>query len=147
MTPPKESGQGIAATAPDLPSAVSVCVPDAGTAAVVIETMRNRPDYLRAAQARRQGTGSFLVQGRARGDGAATVRVGFTATKKIGNAVLRNRAKRRMRALAREMLPALARPGWDYVLVARPEATTSRDFALMRADLAQALRSLHKDRP
>lgn len=157
MTPPKDSGQGSTAAAPDLPSAVCVCAAAAGAVApvavapvavaLVIETLRNRPDFLRAAQARRQGTGSFLVQGRARGDGVLTVRIGFTATKKIGNAVLRNRAKRRLRALARDVLPELARPGWDYVLVARPAATVTGDFARMRADLAQALQRLHQDRP
>ena len=73
----------------------------------------------------------------------APPRIGFTATKKIGNAVMRNRAKRRLRALAREILPDAARPGWDYVLVGRPEATATRDFALLRADLEGALRRVH----
>jgi ribonuclease P protein component len=108
--------------------------------------MKNRPDYLRTAQGRRQGTGSFLLQGRARGDDLAMVRIGFTASKKIGNAVARNRAKRRMRALAREVLPAMAQPGWDYVLVAKPDATVSRDYKDMLTDFATALRSVHKAR-
>ena len=56
---------------------------------------------------------------RDRGDGAA-LRVGFTSSKKVGNAVARNRAKRRLRALARAVLAAEGRAGWDYVLVGRP---------------------------
>ncbi len=108
-----------------------------------METLRLRADFLRAAQGKRQGTGSFLVQARPRGDGSDALRVGFTASKKIGNAVMRNRAKRRMRALAREVLAGTGLAGWDYVLVARPEATVARPYAEMRADLAHALRRIH----
>ena len=136
MTPPEERVSGIASEAPAAPPAVLVC-------AFAIETLKNRPDFLRAAQARRQGTAGFLVQARARGDDRALVRIGFTASKKIGNAVARNLAKRRLREVARAVLPGLARPGWDYVLVARPGATTTRQFALLLTDLATALRALH----
>ncbi|WP_426033319.1 ribonuclease P protein component [Cypionkella sp. TWP1-2-1b2] len=136
MTPPKVSDIGPVAEASEAPPAIFARV----------QTMKNRPDYLRTAQGRRQGTGSFLLQGRARGDDTALVRIGFTASKKIGNAVARNRAKRRMRALAREVLPDLARPGWDYVLVAKPEATISRNYKDMLADFASALASVHKVR-
>ena len=138
MTPPTVSDIGTSAEAFENLSAVSLCL---------IETLKNRPDFLRAAQARRQGTGGFLLQGRARGDGAAVVRIGFTASKKIGNAVARNRAKRRLRAVARAVMAAAARPGWDYVLVAKPQATISRDYTDLLADLHAALRSVHKDRP
>jgi len=135
MTPPETQGQGIAAEAPPGSPAVSLCV------------LQKRSDFLKAASARRQGTGGFLLQARDRADGTLEFRVGFTASKKIGNSVLRNRAKRRLRALAREVLTGLARPGWDYVLVARPEATVTRPYAELRTDLEQALRSVHRVRP
>lgn len=134
MTPPETQGQGILAEAPSGSPAVSLCV------------MQKRADYLKAASARRQGTGGFLLQARDRADGDPLSRIGFTASKKIGNAVLRNRAKRRLRALAREVLGPRARPGWDYVLVARPEATVSRPYTDLRADLEQALLSVHRGR-
>ena len=86
----------------------------------------------------------FLLQGRARGDDGPP-RVGFTCSKKVGNAVARNRAKRRLRALADAVLPATARPGWDYVLVGRREATAKREFAAMKAELARALAKVHGD--
>ena len=118
-----------------------------GRRAAVMTTMTRRADFLRAASARRQGTAGFLLQARRR-DGAEPVapqviRVGYTCSKKLGNAVARNRAKRRLRALAREVIPAQGQGGWDYVLVGRPEATATRDFAEMRADLARALARVH----
>lgn len=108
--------------------------------------MAKRADFLRAASARRQGTNGFLLQARDRADADPSIRVGFTASKKIGNAVLRNRAKRRLRALVREVLADRARPGWDYVLVARPAATVTRAYADLRSDLEQALQSVHRGR-
>ncbi len=72
------------------------------------------------------------------------IRFGLTASKKVGNAVTRNRARRRLRALAREILPLHGHPGWDYVLVGRPEATVARDFAALRGDLIRALARVHQ---
>ena len=134
MTPPEMQGQGSDAATPGASSAVSLC----------LTTLQNRPDFLRAASSLRQAAGGFLVQARDRKDGTTGVRVGFTASKKIGNAVARNRAKRRLREVARAILPEAARPGWDYVIVAKPGVTTERDFALLLADLRGALARLHR---
>jgi len=57
--------------------------------------------------------------------------------------VIRNRAKRRLRALAREILPALGRDGWDYVLVGKPGDTVARDFDALRQDLIRAMARIH----
>lgn len=73
-----------------------------------------------------------------RADSDPRMRVGFTVTKKIGNSVVRNRCKRRLRALARELLPQAGIAGADHVLIGRDE-TPVRDFATMRADLEAAL--------
>lgn len=69
------------------------------------------------------------------------VRFGLTASKRVGNAVARNRARRRLRALAGELLPRGGQPGCDYVLIARV-ATTTRAYADLRRDLDQALAKL-----
>lgn len=110
--------------------------------------LRKRAEFLAAARARRQATAGFLLQARRRepDEGAAGVRVGFTCSKKVGNAVLRNRAKRRLRELARAVLPVMGHAGWDYVLVGRPGATVSRDYADLLADLTQAMTAIHAPR-
>ena len=142
MPPPETRVTGQDATVAAGSPAVSFCAP-----APTPETLRHRADYLRAAKAQRQGTAGFLVQARDRADGSPKVRVGFTCSKKIGNAVMRNRAKRRLREVVRAVLPTLAQPGWDYVLVGRPGVTVSRDFAALKSDLEGALRQIHRDRP
>ena len=71
------------------------------------------------------------------------VRVGFTASRKVGNAVIRNRAKRRLRSAAAEVLPCQGRPGTDYVIVARA-ATGERAYAALVTDLETALRQLDR---
>ncbi len=72
------------------------------------------------------------------------VRVGFTVTRKVGNAVIRNRAKRRLRAVAAELFPRLGRAGTDYVVIGRI-GTLTRPFEALREDLKQAILKL--DRP
>jgi len=85
----------------------------------------------------------FVLLVRQRGDEDSTMRVGFTVTKKIGGAVVRNRMKRRFRALARELLPAGGVPGADHVLIGR-DGGVERDFGLMREELAKALDKARK---
>ena len=80
----------------------------------------------------------FVLIVRNRADDDETRRIGFTVTKKIGNAVVRNRMKRRLRALAREILPASGTAGADHELIGR-EAGIERDFAQLRAELHSAL--------
>ncbi len=106
------------------------------------DRMRKRADFLRAAQARRASAPAFSLQGRDRGD-SAPPRLGFTCSKKVGNSVARNRARRRLREIARQVMPALGRPGWDYVLIGRPDLTATRQFALMVEDLRRALAKVH----
>ena len=71
------------------------------------------------------------------------MRVGFTCSKKVGNAVARNRAKRRLREVARKMLPEQGRPGWDYVLIGRADVTAMHDIEQMARDLEWALGRVH----
>ena len=86
----------------------------------------------------------FLLQARERRpDEARGVRIGYTCSKKVGNAVARNRAKRRLREIARATLPLEGRVGWDYVLDGRKHATATRTFADLQADLSRALHEVH----
>ena len=85
----------------------------------------------------------FVLLMHPRDDADATKRVGFTVTKKIGNAVVRNRMKRRLRALARELLPAGGTPGADHVLIGR-SGGIERPYDQLRAELTKALRKVSK---
>jgi ribonuclease P protein component len=80
----------------------------------------------------------FVLLVRPRGDGSPDMRFGITVTKKIGGAVIRNRMKRRFRALVRELFPQHGVPGADHVLIGRAGGV-ERDFALLRAELVKAL--------
>jgi ribonuclease P protein component len=86
---------------------------------VKIERLKKRPDFLRAAKAPNLARGAVFMQMRARYDDDPLIRVGFTATKKIGGSVERNRAKRRLREAARLFYPFMAAPCCDYVFIAR----------------------------
>jgi len=110
-------------------------------ASLRLEVIASRADFLKAAKASKASTPAFILQ--ARKTGSDKMRVGFTCSKKVGNAVARNRAKRRLREIARLVLPDAGRTGYDYVLIGRADATASRDFAQMQRDLAQALTKIH----
>ncbi len=100
--------------------------------------MTSRKDFLAAARAKRAHTPAFLLQIRKRAD-EGPPRVGFTCSKKVGNAVARNRAKRRLREVARLALTPLAQPGHDYVFIGRADVTAKRPLAQMLEDLKAAL--------
>ncbi len=111
----------------------------------MLSILKRRAEFLAAASSGRKcATKGLVLQARAHESGQESggLRYGLTASKRVGNAVMRNRAKRRLRALAREVLPAMAGESCDYVLIARPE-TVSRDFAALRGDLLYALRRLN----
>jgi ribonuclease P protein component len=105
---------------------------------LAIERMRKRPQFLACAKAPACAKGAVVVQARAREDGSAVVRTGFTATRKVGNAVVRNRARRRLREAVRLLLPQLGRPGFDYVFIARG-GTAERPWARLLDDVKSAL--------
>jgi ribonuclease P protein component len=103
-----------------------------------------RADFLRVAAARRRAVlPGLILQAAQRSSASAPLRVGFTASRKVGNAVVRNRAKRRLRAAAAAVLPKEGRPGTDYVLIARA-GTADRPYAALLADLAAALRRVER---
>ncbi|MEM9198532.1 MAG: ribonuclease P protein component [Pseudomonadota bacterium] len=108
-----------------------------------IETLKKRRDFLAAARRRAVRQPGMLVQARARDDDNPSIRIGYTCSRKVGNAVIRNRAKRRLRAVAAQLLPIAGRSGWDYVLIGRAGSTVSRAFPQLVEDLQAALARLH----
>ena len=107
--------------------------------------LRERSDYLAAAKAKRVSTPGLVLQARRRVETSAPqTRYGITCSKKVGNAVARNRAKRRLRALANSVLPHLGRNGWDYVLIGRAQTTINQPFDMLLENLRSALKKLHQ---
>ncbi len=111
------------------------------TIAFTIHRLTSRPQFLAAAKGVSQARGAVVVQRLDRGDGDATVRIGFTATRKVGGAVVRNRCKRRLREAARAMTPIHGVPGSDYVFIAR-QGTADRAWARLLDDVKSALTRL-----
>ncbi len=123
--------------------------PDSGSvdSSRPIEVIRKRADFLAANRGKRFVTSSFvLLAHRRRADHAIpaeVIRHGITVTKKIGNAVVRNRMKRRFRALLAQILPGSGIAGVDHILIGR-KADKEADFATVKADLEKGLRYLAK---
>jgi ribonuclease P protein component len=105
--------------------------------------LKKRADFLAANSGKRASTPGFILLIRNREDSDPAMRVGFTVTKKIGGAVIRNRMKRRFRALAREIVPAKGMVGADHVMIGRANGI-ERDYSLLRSDLEGALDKLRR---
>jgi ribonuclease P protein component len=111
-----------------------------------VDHLKKRADFLRAARGIRRVEGAVTLETCPTPETEALpgrLRVGFTASKKVGNAVIRNRAKRRMRAAASQLLPLLGRQGHDYVLVARGSCV-ARPFPALLSDITTALKAAHR---
>ncbi len=131
---PSEATQGTLGNAGETPPAVSVC----------LHVLKKRTDFLACNKGNYRGVKGFVLQARDRQDGTTDIRVGFTCSKKVGNAVARNRAKRRLREVARLTLPQMGRAGWDYVLIGKREVTATRDFQVMLSDMKYALKKVYE---
>ena len=107
--------------------------------------LKKRPEFLRVAKGRRWHGTSMVVQFAPRPSEDDCTGVGFTASRKVGGAVVRNRAKRRLRALVRELVPGTSLGGTDLVLIARPQ-TAVLPFDVLRADLSTALAKIEGSR-
>ncbi|MEJ0010466.1 MAG: ribonuclease P protein component [Alphaproteobacteria bacterium] len=108
---------------------------------VTITTLKKRADFLRLNRGKKYVAPYFILR-YAAGPGVTGIRVGYTVTTKCGNAVARNRIKRRLRALAKELFPLHAAEGTDYVFIARAEvsvALQADDFAALRDAMKEAL--------
>lgn len=138
--PPEANREPIQGNAGETPPADFLCD---------IETLRKRADFISASRARRYSCKGLLLQARKRKADETdpnVVRVGYTCSKKVGNAVARNRAKRRLREVARATLPKEGKPGWDYVLIGRHLETAARPFHLLLQDMETAVEKIHAPR-
>lgn len=108
-----------------------------------MDRLRQRADFLAAATGPRAPVSGFVLQARQR-DETGSARVGFTVSRKVGNAVERNRVKRRLREIVRLVPPERMRTGYDYVLVGR-RAALDLPFERMVQDFERALGRVHAE--
>ena len=126
------SGQGAQASSDELTS-------------VILRRLKKRAEFLRVAKGLFIRRKLFVIQALDRKDDTHHIGEGFTTTKKIGNAVIRNRARRRMRVLSRELLPQYGKRGFDYVFIARVETATA-PWSVLLDDAKLALVRLHDEK-
>jgi ribonuclease P protein component len=105
--------------------------------------IKKRSDFLAANRGKRYATPGFVLLVSDRRDEDSAIRLGITITKKVGNAVIRNRMRRRFRELMRELLSEKGKAGADHILIGR-DGGIERDFGELRADMARALDKLGK---
>ena len=116
---------------------------------MVIPRLKNRGDFLRVAGTKRSWvTPGFVLQIAPQPQDYTVTgfRVGFTASRKVGNSVTRNRAKRRLKEIAEKTFPQLAKPGYDYVVIARDKSLTL-PFETILQDMEKALKRIHQAKP
>ncbi|MEM9741038.1 MAG: ribonuclease P protein component, partial [Pseudomonadota bacterium] len=118
---------------PEIPQRVSL---------PALDRLTKRSEFLSAARGKRVAMPGFILQAR-QNHASNQMRVGFTCSQKVGNAVARNRAKRRLRALAQHILPEQGQIGFDYVLIGRAKVTAGQPFVDLAHDLRAALTKLH----
>lgn len=110
---------------------------------MALRRLTRRTEFLAANAGVRVPMPAFVLIVRPRGDDVADSGYGITATKKLGGAVIRNRVKRRFRAIVRDVFPKAALPGADHVLIGRADALTM-EYAALSADIGKALRKAEK---
>ena len=109
----------------------------------MLTPLRRRSDFVAANRGKRAPTPGFLLLVRTRDDGDPVMRIGITVTRKLGGAVVRNRMKRRFRALARQILPEAGIEGADHVMIGRSDGI-ERSFAKLADELRSALTRVRK---
>lgn len=116
-----------------------------------LATLKKRAEFLRVRGGARWSCASFTLEGKPRPPGQASVkgaggaRFGFTVTKKLGGAVVRNRIRRRLKAAVQELADQHVRAGFDYVVIAK-RAALDQPFAALKKDLEDALHRVHHPR-
>ena len=114
----------------------------------ILGKITKKSDYLKMKTGLRFVTPGFIIQGRSRKKESNfdpyQIRYGLTCSKRVGNSVKRNRAKRRLRALVKKIIPIEGLKGWDYVLIGIEKTTEEISFKILETNLKDALSKLHK---
>ena len=112
-----------------------------------VPTLKKRSDFLRLRSGKRYSTKSLVLEAKSQDEicEKETTRVGYTVTKRVGNAVVRNRIKRRLRNVVAQVFPLKSMPRHDYVIIGKHAALT-RNFASIQKDLEQALDHVHQNK-
>ena len=114
---------------------------------ILLEKITKHVDYVQMRKGHIISTSGFILQGKARNSDSLVnpnvARYGLTCSKRIGNAVRRNRAKRRLRSLVANILPSTGMAGWDYVLIGKINSTESLTFDTLKENLSIALAKIH----